>query len=409
MEYKSKLLNAIDKRGYLKQCTAIPELDRLTDMNQIAVYIGFDCTASSLHVGSLVQIMLLRLLQRYGHRPIVLLGGGTTKMGDPSGKDEARKIISDEQIKRNLLSIKDILAKFLKFGQGKSDAIIVNNADWLCSINYVDFLAEYGRLFSVNKMLSFDSIKMRLDRQQNLSFLEFNYLVMQAYDFVELYKRYGCRLQIGGSDQWGNIVSGVELGQRLKLEPLFGLTSPLVVTASGAKMGKTAQGAVWLDEASLSAYDYWQYFRNTADEDVGHFLRLFTELPTVEIAKLESLKDQEINETKKILATEATRICHGDAAAELALKTAEEAFEVGHSEHLPLVRVNSAQIKITDLLRCTGFIASNGEAKRLIRGGAVRLDGCKIEDENAIVDLKANSKLSLGKKKHFLIEISVEH
>ena len=293
--------------------------------------------------------------------------------------------------------------------QGESDAVIVNNADWLCGINYIDFLAEYGCLFSVNKMLSFDSVKTRLDRQQNLSFLEFNYMVMQSYDFVELYRRYGCRLQIGGSDQWGNIVSGVELGQRLKLEPLFGLTSPLVVTASGAKMGKTAQGAVWLDEACLGTYDYWQYFRNTVDKDVGRFLRLFTDLPVAEIVKLESLRNQEINEAKKILATEATRICHGSMAAELALKTAEETFGAGYSEHLPLVRVNSERLRITDLLRCTGFVASNGEAKRLIRGGAVCLDGRKIEDEGAIVDLRLRSKLSLGKKKHFLIEISAKH
>jgi tyrosyl-tRNA synthetase len=412
---KSEFLKVILERGYLHQCTDWDALDALMAKQSIAAYIGFDATADSLHVGSMVQIMLLRRLQQTGHRPIALMGGGTTKIGDPSGKDESRKLMTVADINRNLDSIKESFTGYLTFGDGKTDAMVVNNADWLDKLNYIEFLRDYGRHFSVNRMLSFDSVKLRLEREQPLSFLEFNYMILQAYDFLELARRHDCRLQMGGSDQWGNIVNGTELGRRVDNKELFGLTAPLITTASGAKMGKTAVGAVWLNANRLSPYDYWQYWRNTEDADVGRFLRLFTDVPMDEIARLEKLQGAEINEAKIILANEATSLCHGSAAARNAAETARRTFvEGGLGEDLPVLEIEPAElaggVPAYELLRRSGLVASNGEARRLIKGGGARLNDAVIEDENYRVteaDRDANGvlKLSFGRKKHAVVRV----
>ena len=411
---KSAFLKTVTERGFVHQCTDTAALDAaLSEGSPKTCYIGFDCTADSLHVGSLLPIMLLRWFQKSGHKPIVLMGGGTTKVGDPSGKDESRQLITEETIAANKAGIQGVFEKFLTFGDGPTDAVIVDNADWLDELDYIPFLRDYGRHFSVNRMLSFESVKLRLDREQPLSFLEFNYMILQAYDFIELNRRHNCILQMGGSDQWGNIVNGVELARRVDTAQVFGLTSPLITTASGAKMGKTADGAVWLNADRVSPYDYWQFWRNTADADVGRFLRLFTDLPLEETQRLEALQDAEINDAKKILATEATAMCHGRAAAEEAANTAAETFEQGQSaEGLPTVEIPAAElaegIAAFALFARAGLANSNGEARRLIRGGGARLNDEKIGDENANVsaadaDGDGVIKLSAGKKRHVLI------
>lgn len=412
-EPKSEFLQTAIARGFVHQCTDLDALDALVSRGPMTAYIGFDATADSLHVGSLVPIMLLRLLQRTGHRPLVLMGGGTTKVGDPSGKDTQRQLLDETAIAANIAGIKGVFEKFLTFGDGTTDAFIVNNADWLDSLSYIDFLRDYGRHFSVNRMLGFDSVKLRLEREQPLSFLEFNYMVLQSYDFLELSRRYGCRLQMGGSDQWGNIVSGADLGRRLEQDEMYGLTTPLLTTAGGGKMGKTADGAVWLNEDRLSAYDYWQYWRNTHDADVGRFLKLFTDLPLDEIARLEVLEGAELNEAKKTLAHEATKLCRGEAAALAAAETARKTFEEGaHGSDLPTVEVSRGDIEAGilayELMRQVGLAASNGEARRLIKGGGGRVNDQRIEDEKATItatDLNAEGviKLSAGRKKHALV------
>jgi len=410
---RSEFLRRFQARGYFHQCTDLEALDGLAADGRVVAYIGFDCTADSLHAGSLLPIMMLRLLQQCGHKPIVLMGGGTTRVGDPSGKDVSRQLLDDASIARNMAGIKAVFAQFLTFGDGPGDAVMVNNNDWLAGLNYIEFLRNYGRHFSVNRMLGFDSVKLRLEREQPLSFLEFNYMILQAYDFLELHRNYGCVLQMGGSDQWGNIVNGVELGRRVDGAGLFGLTTPLLATASGAKMGKTAEGAVWLNEARLSAYDYWQYWRNSEDGDVGRFLRLFTELPEEEIARLEALEGAEINEAKKVLADEATKLCHGAAAAESAAETARKTFEAGElADDLPSFAVPRAALEAGvaafDLFRQAGLTASNGEARRLIKGGGARLNDSPIAEETQVVTLADLSpegviKLSAGKKRHCLV------
>ncbi|RMD63317.1 MAG: tyrosine--tRNA ligase [Alphaproteobacteria bacterium] len=412
-EVRSEFLREITRRGFVHQCTDLEGLDALLAEGPLTAYIGFDCTADSLHVGSLVSIMLLRWWQRMGNRPIVLMGGGTTKIGDPSGRDETRQLLDDARIARNMAGIKRVFTKFLRFGDGPGDALMVNNAEWLDELKYIPFLREYGRHFSVNRMLTFDSVKLRLEREQPLSFLEFNYMVLQAYDFLELSRRNACRLQMGGSDQWGNIVCGVELARRVDHTTLYGLTTPLITTASGAKMGKTATGAVWLSEERVSPYEYWQYWRNVDDADVGRFLRLFTELPEDEIRRLEALKDAEINEAKKILANEATRLCHGEAAARAAAETARTTFEKGGiGAELPTIEVPRARLEAGipayELLHMAGLTASNGEARRLIRGGGGRINDVVITDESRLVtpsDLtdKGVVKLSAGRKRHALV------
>ncbi len=413
-ELKSEFLREATRRGFIHQCTDLEGLDALLSEGPATAYIGFDATADSLHAGSLLPIMLLRLFQQTGHKPIVLMGGGTTKVGDPSGKDEARKLLDDEQIGRNIEGIKAIFQQFLTFGDGPSDAVMVNNDDWLRGLNYIDFLRDYGRHFSVNRMLSFDSVKLRLDREQPLSFLEFNYMILQAYDFLELSRRRNCRLQMGGSDQWGNIVNGVELTRRVDGSQVFGLTNPLLTTSSGAKMGKTAQGAIWLNEQRLSAYDYWQYWRNTEDADVGRFLRLFTELPEEEVRRLESLGGAEINDAKKILATAATALCRGEAAAKAAEQTALKTFEQGAlGEDLPSIEIERAELDAGlpafELFRRSGLAASGGEARRLIKGGGARLNDQKVADEaqsisSADLNEEGVIKLSAGKKRHALVK-----
>ena len=404
--------NIVD-RGYLHQCTDLEGLDALAAETRITAYIGFDCTAPSLHVGSLLPIMLLRRLQQAGHKPIVLMGGGTTKVGDPSGKDESRQLLTEEKIAENMAGIKTVFAKFLKFGDGDTDAVMVNNDDWLDQLQYIPFLRDFGRHFSVNRMLSFESVKMRLDREQPLSFLEFNYMILQAYDFLELSRRQDCVLQMGGSDQWGNIVNGVELTRRVDGKTLYGLTVPLLQTASGAKMGKTAAGAVWLNEDQLAPYDYWQFWRNTEDGDVGRFLRLFTELPLDEIARLEALQGSELNDAKKVLANEATAMCHGRAAAEAAAETARRTFEQGQlGDQLPTVDVPLGELETGipafDLLRRAGLAASNGEARRLIKGGGGKINDVAIAAETQAITLSDRNaegviKLSAGKKRHALV------
>lgn len=413
--YKSEFVQTVTERGFMHQCTDIDALDEKAAKDPIIAYIGFDCTAPSLHVGSLLPVMLLRWLQKTGHKPIVLMGGGTTKVGDPSGKDESRQLLSVDQINANMDGIKTIFSKYLTFGDGKSDAIMANNADWLDQLAYVDFLRDYGPHFTINRMLTFDSVKLRLEREQPLTFLEFNYMILQAYDFVELARRYDCSMQMGGSDQWGNIVNGVELGRRVDGRSLLGLTSPLLTTSSGAKMGKTAAGAVWLDDQQLSAYEFWQYWRNTEDADVGRFLRLFTELPLDEIARLEKLEDAEINEAKKILADQVTSMCHGAEAAEGAAQTAQQTFEAGGTgAALPTIEV--ARQKLEDgiaafeIFHLAGLAASKGEARRLVKGGGARVNdkGVGGEMQPVTADDANNEgviKLSAGKKRHALVRL----
>lgn len=414
--YKSDFLKTITERGFLHQCTDIDALDERASSSVIPAYIGFDCTAPSLHVGSLLPVMLLRWLQKTGHKPIVLMGGGTTKVGDPSGKDESRQLLTEEKINENMEGIKSIFSKYLTFGDGPTDALMVNNADWLDKLEYIDFLRSYGPHFTINRMMTFESVKLRLEREHPLTFLEFNYMILQAYDFLELSRRNDCVMQMGGSDQWGNIINGVELGRRVDSTQLFGLTTPLMTTSSGAKMGKTAAGAVWLDAAQLSPYEFWQYWRNTEDADVGRFMRLFTELPMDEIARFEALQDAEINEAKKVLANEVTKLCHGVEAAEIAAKAAQETFEgVGTSADLPTVEISKADLEAGivafDLFRQAGLATSNGEARRLIKGNGARLNDQVIGDETQVISLADNNKdgvikLSAGKKRHILVRAS---
>ena len=402
--YRSSLLRLLDERGYLHQLTDAEALDALAEKETVTAYIGFDATAPSLHVGSLVQIMMLRRLQQAGHKPIVLMGGGTTKVGDPSGKDESRQLLTHEQIEANIAGIRRVFEHFLAFGDGPTDAVMLNNDEWLSGLEYIPFLREVGRHFTINRMLTFESVKLRLDREQPMTFLEFNYMILQAYDFLELSRRTGCRLQMGGSDQWGNIVNGIELARRVDGTEVFGVTTPLITTADGAKMGKTAQGAVWLDPEHLSPYDYWQFWRNTQDADVGRFLRLFTDLPLDKIARLEALAGAEINDAKIVLATEATAMLHGRAAAQAAAETAKTTFaEGGAGEDLPTLSVGDG-MNIAHALTALGFTPSNKEAKRKIAEGAVRLDDVTVNDPGLILMPKDEPmKLSLGRKRHGLL------
>ena len=402
--YGSSLMHLLGERGYIHQVTDAAALDALAQRQVVPGYIGFDATAPSLHVGNLVSIMLLRRMQQAGHKPIVLMGGGTTKVGDPSGKDESRKLLTHEEIDANIASIRRVFSRFLTFGDGPTDAVMVNNAEWLDGLQYIDFLREVGRHFTINRMLTFESVKLRLDREQPMTFLEFNYMILQAYDFLELSRLAGCRLQMGGSDQWGNIVNGIELTRRIDGTELYGVTTPLITTADGAKMGKTAQGAVWLDEKLLSPYHYWQFWRNTADADVGKFLRLFTDVPLEEIEGLEKLSGAEINQAKIVLATEATAMLHGMDAATAAERTARETFEKGGAgDDLPTLSVGDG-MNISHALTALGFTPSNKEAKRKIAEGAVRLDDVTVNDPGLIVTAAEEPvKLSLGRKKHGLL------
>jgi tyrosyl-tRNA synthetase len=411
--FRSGFLRTIEARGAYQDCTEPEALDTLLGKERVTAYIGFDCTGPSLHIGSLVQIMTLRRFQQAGHKPIVLMGSGTTKVGDPSGKDESRQLLSTEQIEANKKSIFRIFERFLTFGDGPSDAVMVDNAEWLDKLEYIPFLRDVGRHFTINKMLTMDSVKLRLERDQSLSFLEFNYMILQAYDFLELFRRYGCRLQCGGSDQWGNIVNGIDLGRRVADAQLFGLTSPLMTTASGAKMGKTAAGAVWLNADMFSPYDYWQYWRNTEDRDVGRFLRLFTDMPPDEIARLESLQSVELNQAKKILATEATALAHGRTAAEQAAETARRTFEEGViDEGLPTFEIARDKLNglaVTALAQMSGLTTSASEARRHIEGGGLRVNDVAVKDVKAVVGAadiagKGVIKLSIGKKKHILVK-----
>jgi tyrosyl-tRNA synthetase len=404
-KFQSSLLRLLDERGYIHQATDAAGLDGLAVRQVVPGYIGFDATAPSLHVGSLVQIMMLRRLQQAGHKPIVLMGGGTTKIGDPSGKDESRKLLSHDQIQANIASIRKVFEHFLTFGDGPTDAIMVDNADWLDQLGYIDLLRTVGPHFTVNRMLTFDSVKLRLDREQPLTFLEFNYMVLQAYDFRELSLRHGCRLQLGGSDQWGNIVNGIDLARRMDGTELYGVTTPLITTADGAKMGKTASGAVWLNADQLPAYDYWQFWRNTADADVVSFLKLFTDLPLERIDELAKLEGQAINEAKIVLANEATAMLHGREAAEAAAETARRTFEEGATGGaLPTLQVPKGSISIVQALTGLGFAASNGEARRKIGEGAVKLNGETVSDPLLLIEVGEEPlKLSLGKKRHGLL------
>jgi tyrosyl-tRNA synthetase len=407
-QYKSDLLRLLDERGYVHQMTDAAALDALAGRQVVPGYIGFDPTAPSLHVGSMVQIMLLRRLQQAGHKPIVVMGGGTGKIGDPSFKDEARKLMTDAVISQNIASIRRVFERFLTFGDGPTDAIMVDNAEWLDKLGYIAFLREVGQHFSVNRMLSFDSVKLRLDREQSLSFLEFNYMILQGYDFRELSNRYGCRLQLGGSDQWGNIVNGIELTRRMDGVEVFGVTTPLLTAADGSKMGKSVHGAVWLNEDMLPSYDFWQYWRNVDDRDVGRFLRLFTDLPLDEVARLEALAGSEINAAKVVLANEVTRLVRGDEAAQAAAATAAATFAGdGLGQDLPTVTVGPDGIGVIDALVALGFAASRGEGKRLIAGGGARLDGQPISDENHRIMLTGSeARLSSGKKKHGILRLA---
>jgi tyrosyl-tRNA synthetase len=410
--FRSDFLRILSERGYLHQCSDPETLDAELRAGPVTAYVGYDCTGPSLHVGHLLSIMMLRWLQKTGHRPITLMGGGTTRVGDPSGKDETRRILSVEQIEANKESLKRVFERFLDF-EGTRPALMADNAEWLAPLNYIDFLRDVGRHFSVNRMLSFDSVKLRLERDQELSFLEFNYMVLQAYDFVELHRRYGCALQMGGSDQWGNIINGIDLGRRMGTAQLFAITCPLITTSSGAKMGKTAQGAVWLNPEALSPYEYWQFWRNTEDADVGRFLRLFTELPLDEIERLEDLADAEINEAKKILATEATTLLHGRAAAEAAAETARRTFEEGRSGGaLPSIDVPRAEIEAGLQLPSTfvraGLAASNSEVRRAVANNAIRINDTPVTDPQRPITLRDVNpdgviKLSNGRKKHALV------
>ena len=410
---KSDFLAALIERGYLHQCSDLEGLDAKAKAGELIAYIGFDCTAPSLHVGSLLPIMMLSWLQKTGGKPVPLMGGGTTRVGDPSGKDEARKILSIEAIEENKDGIKRVFSKFLKFGEGKTDAVMPDNAEWLTKLNYIDFLRDVGRHFSVNRMMSMDSVKLRLERDQELSFIEFNYMCLQAYDFVELNKRYGCIAQMGGSDQWGNIVTGIDLGRRMGTPQLYALTSPLLTTASGQKMGKTHSGAVWLEADMCSPWDYWQFWRNAEDADVARFLKLFTFLPMDEIARLAALGGAEINEAKKVLANEATALVHGREAAEQAAETARKTFEEGvAADTLPTVEISAAEmdagVGVLTAFVQAGLVASTGEARRQIKGGGLRVNDAPVSDERGVLraaDMRDGAiKLSLGKKKHVLLK-----
>jgi tyrosyl-tRNA synthetase len=411
--FKSELMQILTERGFVHQCSDSEGLDRRFATETVTGYIGFDATAKSLHVGSLMQIMMLRWMQKTGHRPLALMGGGTTRIGDPSFKDEARKLLTDEMIDENLAGIRKVFANYLDFDRAERPAIMTNNAEWLNGLHYIDFLRDVGRHFSVNRMLSFDSVKMRLDREQSLSFLEFNYMILQAYDFVELNQRHDVTLQMGGSDQWGNIVNGIELGHRMLDKQFYALTTPLLTTSSGAKMGKTANGAVWLNADMLGSYEFWQFWRNTEDGDVERFLKLYTELPLDEIARLAALGGSEINDAKKILATEVTALAHGRAAAEEAAETARRTFEEGAlAENLPTIEVAASDfangLGVLSLFVQAGLVASNGEARRQIKGGGLRVNDQAITDEKVLVGPDALTaegvvKLSLGRKKHILV------
>jgi tyrosyl-tRNA synthetase len=412
--FKSEFLHTLSERGFIHQISDESGLDDLLSKETVTAYIGYDPTAPSLHAGSLIQIMMLHWFQKTGHRPISLMGGGTGMVGDPSFKDEARQLMTVDTIQSNIDSIKKVFSNYLTYGDGPRDALMVNNADWLTRINYLEFLRDVGRHFSVNRMLSFDSAKTRIDREQSLSFLEFNYMILQAYDFVELNQRLDCRLQMGGSDQWGNIVNGIDLGHRMGTPQLYALTSPLLTTSSGAKMGKSATGAIWLNPDMLSAYDFWQYWRNTEDADVGRFLKLYTTLDMDEIGRLEKLAGSEINEVKKLLATEITAILHGRAAADQAAETARKVFEEGAIDaNLPTVEIASSEIEggigLLALFVRAGLAASNGEARRHVQGGAVRVNDVAVSDEKRVLgtgEMNADGviKLSLGKKKHVLVK-----
>jgi tyrosyl-tRNA synthetase len=412
-EYKSDFIQTLTERGFLHQCTDIDALDKRASEGTITAYVGYDATADSLHIGNLVSIMMLHWLQKTGHRPIVLMGGGTTKVGDPSGKDETRQLLTDEKIAGNIASIRQTFDSFVSFGDGDGDATLVNNADWLDALEYIPMLREIGRHFTINRMLTFDSVKTRLDREQPLTFLEFNYMILQAYDFVELARRHDCALQMGGSDQWDNIVNGIDLGRRIADKELYGLTTPLITTASGAKMGKTADGAVWLKADKFAPYDYWQFWRNTEDADVGRFLKLFTDLPLDEITRLETLEGAEINEAKKLLANAATRMLHGSDAADRAAQTSEQTFETGvTAEGLPTTDLPRGELEdgiaLFALMARAGLASSNSEARRLIKGGGARINDISINAETHEVGVDAINpdgviKLSAGKKRHALI------
>ncbi len=403
--YQSDLLRLLDERGYIHQLTDAAGLDALAAKQIVPGYIGFDATAPSLHIGSLVQIMMLRRLQQTGHKPVVLMGGGTTRIGDPTGRDESRKMLTDETIEANIASIRTIFAKLLTFGDGPTDAVMVNNHDWLGKLGYIELLQEVGTHFTINRMMTFDSVKLRLDREQPMTFLEFNYMILQGYDFRHLAKDMGVRLQMGGSDQWGNIVNGLELGRRMDGAELYGLTTPLLTTADGSKMGKSAAGAVWLNEDALPAYNFWQYWRNVDDRDVGRFLRLFTDLPLEEIARLEALGGNEINAAKVVLANEVTRLCRGDEAAQASEATAKATFSGGGvGAELPVFVAQGDSVLLIDALVGIGFAASRGEAKRLIAGGGARVDGVAVVDENYAISIAHGEvRLSSGKKKHGII------
>lgn len=412
---KSDFLRILTERGFIHQTSDLAAIDDLAAKGKIISYVGYDCTASSLHIGHLLSIMMLSWLQKTGAgKPIALMGGGTTRVGDPSGRDETRRILTLEQIEDNKNGIKSVFEKFLTFGDGRGEAMMTDNAEWLAPLNYIDFLRDVGRHFSVNRMLSMDSAKLRLDREQELSFIEFNYMLLQAYDFVELARRHDCNLQMGGSDQWGNIVTGIDLGRRMGTHQLYALTCPLLTTASGAKMGKTASGAVWLNEDKLSAYDYWQFWRNTEDADVERFLKLFTFLPMDEVAKLAALQGQDINEAKKALATEATALIHGREKAEAAAETARKTFEQGAlAEDLPSVSVPKSDLEnglgVLQAFVTAGLVKSNGEARRQIKGGGLKVNDTPIKDEKASLSLTDVTddgviKLSMGKKRHVLLK-----
>ena len=411
--FKSDFLNVLQDRGFIHQISDPESLDALAARGEVIAYVGYDCTAPSLHVGNLLSIMMLHWLQRTGNKPITLMGGGTTRVGDPSGKDESRKLLSYEQIEANKNSIKDIFAKFLHFGGARNDALMSDNAEWLAKLNYIEMLRDVGRHFSINRMLTMDSVRLRLEREQELSFIEFNYMILQSYDFVELARRYGCNLQMGGSDQWGNIVNGVDLGRRMGTHQLHALTCPLLASSSGAKMGKTAAGAIWLNGDMLSPYDYWQFWRNTEDADVERFLKLFTVLPLDEIARLAALQGAEINEAKKILATEATALVHGRDAAQAASDTARQTFEEGAiAESLPTLEISNAELTqgfgvLTAFVKA-GLVASNGEARRQIKAGGLRVNDAVVTDEKLVLTAahltpEGVIKLSMGRKKHVLL------
>ncbi len=412
-KHSSDFLNILDERGFIHQCSDFAGLDALAAKGEVVAYVGYDCTAPSLHVGSLISIMMMHWLQQTGNKPITLMGGGTTRVGDPSGRDETRAIRSLEEIEANKDGIKGVFAKLLAFGGAKTDALMVDNAEWLAPLNYIEFLRDVGRHFSVNRMLSMDSVKMRVDREQELSFIEFNYMLLQAYDYTELSRRYGCNLQMGGSDQWGNIVTGIDLGRRMGTPQLYALTCPLLTTSSGAKMGKTASGAVWLNEEQLSAYDYWQFWRNTEDADVGRFLKLFTTLPLAEIAKLEVLGGADINEAKKVLATEATALMHGRAKADAAAETARKTFEDGGlATDLPTIEVPESDIRnelsVLAAFVTAGLAKSNSDARRQIQGGGLRVNDEPVKDDKQKLrstDVTPDGviKLSIGRKRHVLL------